>query len=912
MARRGLKMEAYAWSKVAQRWELQTVGFLASKVRPVHSGTATLKDATSEAIRDWVTNVETTHYILGSVAGPHPYPMLVRDFNAIIGKETRRQAFEKWGGKPDVLVACVGGGSNAMGLFHEFINDDDVRLIGVEAAGFGLNSGKHAATLTKGEVGVLHGALSYLLQDEDGQIIEPHSISAGLDYPGVGPEHSFLKDLGRAEYFSITDEEALCAFERLAKLEGIIPALETSHALAFLEKLCPTLEPGTRVVLNCSGRGDKDVHTAIKHLKATIAVFVALYLIGMWMLSSPSGDEVAPKGEVEESPHTKSDSTDDGLKGGEEKKEPQPFDVEEKKEPKAKPDIEKPVADVQVDHEEVKETGRKYARRAKAFRMQNATNECQIRELMEQVQENTLQSEQLCQMEASRNSLVEKLHGQQSQLRGTKNELETVKLELAGKKVELENEKLAKPTMIQALNANAVKLKNQRGRLSGFVTALDGHKMAVGNERLANRLHWVEGTDSALLETWKSQGLTICWVGVDEKPTLIMSAGDQLRSEAGEAMREMLTGDSLDVANNVQRKLGPIDVPTQLFPENNVELLKQLKATGLTGMVGDGINDAPVLAAVDVAIGYASLWGDVLADVGTCLPVIFNGMLLLERKKDELGCLGLFAFRRKCKSKVCQKDVLLSSEKYVDLEAKPWCPEKMEDNKVSVHSTTLENEYCLSYCATKSCYDVRGANNGMRQRVNNRDACEKDCQCSAIDEGLLVSSDAADVGSDMRDSLLGDSSEGDVERVKYQEQASYAPTHGTVRSQDFSSKEGRHVEVESAPIRHLDEHEDAQDMILQYYNEEWVILKSLARWMSLEEVLGKDFGAWAKTEEADDLVWEDAEDGLETPFFSEKDFKEVFSEMASGENLVNFDSFPSSKFNIIGKVGRLKVCTDAD
>ncbi|KAL0353616.1 UNVERIFIED_CONTAM: Tryptophan synthase beta chain 2, chloroplastic [Sesamum angustifolium] len=240
---------------------------LGAEVRAVHSGTATLKDATSEAIRDWVTNVESTHYILGSVAGPHPYPMMVREFHAVIGKETRKQALEKWGGKPDVLVACVGGGSNAMGLFHEFVDDKDVRLIGVEAAGFGLDSGKHAATLTKGEVGVLHGAMSYLLQDDDGQIVEPHSISAGLDYPGVGPEHSFLKDVGRAEYYSITDEEALDAFKRLSRLEGIIPALETSHALAYLEKLCPTLPDATKVVLNCSGRGDKDVQTAIKHLK---------------------------------------------------------------------------------------------------------------------------------------------------------------------------------------------------------------------------------------------------------------------------------------------------------------------------------------------------------------------------------------------------------------------------------------------------------------------------------------------------------------------------------------------------------------------------------------------------------------------------------------------------------------------
>ncbi|KAL5177912.1 Tryptophan synthase beta chain 2, chloroplastic [Glycine soja] len=240
---------------------------LGAEVRPVHSGTATLKDATSEAIRDWVTNVETTHYILGSVAGPHPYPMMVREFHAVIGKETRKQALEKWGGKPDILIACVGGGSNAMGLFNEFVDDKDVRLIGVEAAGFGLDSGKHAATLTKGEVGVLHGAMSYLLQDDDGQIVEPHSISAGLDYPGVGPEHSFLKDLGRAEYHSITDEEALEAFKRVSRLEGIIPALETSHALAYLEKVCPTLPNGAKVVVNFSGRGDKDVQTAIKCLK---------------------------------------------------------------------------------------------------------------------------------------------------------------------------------------------------------------------------------------------------------------------------------------------------------------------------------------------------------------------------------------------------------------------------------------------------------------------------------------------------------------------------------------------------------------------------------------------------------------------------------------------------------------------
>jgi len=268
-ARFGLECIVYMGAQDMERQALNVfrMRLLGAEVRPVHSGTATLKDATSEAIRDWVTNVETTHYILGSVAGPHPYPMIVRDFHAMIGTEVRRQAMEKWGGKPDVLVACVGGGSNAMGLFHEFIEDEDIRLIGVEAAGFGTHTDKHAATLTMGEIGVLHGAMSYLLQDADGQIIEPHSISAGLDYPGVGPEHSFLKDVGRAEYFSVTDDEALEAFQRLSKLEGIIPALETSHALAFLEKLCPTLADGTRVVLNCSGRGDKDVNSVIGYLK---------------------------------------------------------------------------------------------------------------------------------------------------------------------------------------------------------------------------------------------------------------------------------------------------------------------------------------------------------------------------------------------------------------------------------------------------------------------------------------------------------------------------------------------------------------------------------------------------------------------------------------------------------------------
>ena len=240
---------------------------LGAEVRPVAAGTGTLKDATSEAIRDWVTNVETTHYILGSVAGPHPYPMIVRDFHAIIGTETRAQSIEKWGGLPDILLACIGGGSNAMGLFHEFVKEPTVRLVGIEAAGEGVDTDKHAATLTKGRPGVLHGAMSYLLQDGDGQVTEAHSISAGLDYPGVGPEHSYLKDLGRAEYYSVTDAQALTAFQLLSQLEGIIPALETSHAIAYLETLCPQLTGSPKIVINCSGRGDKDVQTVAKVLK---------------------------------------------------------------------------------------------------------------------------------------------------------------------------------------------------------------------------------------------------------------------------------------------------------------------------------------------------------------------------------------------------------------------------------------------------------------------------------------------------------------------------------------------------------------------------------------------------------------------------------------------------------------------
>ncbi|OYD95368.1 tryptophan synthase subunit beta [Nostoc sp. 'Peltigera membranacea cyanobiont' 210A] len=267
-ARFGLKCVIYMGVQDMERQSLNVfrMKLMGAEVSPVEAGTGTLKDATSEAIRDWVTNVETTHYILGSVAGPHPYPMIVRDFHAVIGVETRAQSQEKWGGLPDILLACVGGGSNAIGLFNEFMHESSVRLIGVEAAGEGVDTEKHAATLTKGKIGVLHGAMSYLLQDDDGQVIEAHSISAGLDYPGVGPEHSYLKDLGRAEYYSVTDKQALDAFQRLSQLEGIIPALETAHAIAYLETLCPQLEGNPRIVINCSGRGDKDVQTVAKVL----------------------------------------------------------------------------------------------------------------------------------------------------------------------------------------------------------------------------------------------------------------------------------------------------------------------------------------------------------------------------------------------------------------------------------------------------------------------------------------------------------------------------------------------------------------------------------------------------------------------------------------------------------------------
>ncbi len=267
-ARFGLECVIYMGAEDMRRQALNVfrMRLLGATVQPVTSGTATLKDATSEAIRDWVTNVETTHYILGSVAGPHPYPMLVRDFHAVIGSEAKAQCAEAFGRLPDVLLACVGGGSNAMGLFHAFVPEPSVRLIGVEAAGEGVASGRHAATITEGRVGVLHGAMSLLLQDEEGQVQEAHSISAGLDYPGVGPEHSYLRQIGRAEYGAVTDAQALEALQLLCRLEGIIPALETAHALAWLDTLCPTLAPGTEVVINLSGRGDKDVNTVAERL----------------------------------------------------------------------------------------------------------------------------------------------------------------------------------------------------------------------------------------------------------------------------------------------------------------------------------------------------------------------------------------------------------------------------------------------------------------------------------------------------------------------------------------------------------------------------------------------------------------------------------------------------------------------
>ena len=262
-ARYGLECVVYMGAEDVKRQSpnVYRMNLLGAKVVPVHSGSRTLKDALNEAMRDWVTHVESTFYVIGTVAGPHPYPTMVREFQSVIGQECLAQMPELAGRQPDVVIACIGGGSNAMGIFHPYIAHERTRLIGVEAAGLGLETGKHAASLTLGSPGVLHGNRTYLLQDADGQIIEPHSISAGLDYPGVGPEHAWLKDIGRAEYVSITDDEALAAFHRLCRTEGIIPALESSHAVAHAIKLAATMRPDQHILVNLSGRGDKDIGT---------------------------------------------------------------------------------------------------------------------------------------------------------------------------------------------------------------------------------------------------------------------------------------------------------------------------------------------------------------------------------------------------------------------------------------------------------------------------------------------------------------------------------------------------------------------------------------------------------------------------------------------------------------------------
>ncbi len=262
-ARYGMECVVYMGVEDVKR-QVQNVyrmKLLGASVVPVESGSKTLKDALNEAMRDWVTNVENTFYIIGTVAGPHPYPMMVRDFQSVIGREAREQMEALVGRQPDAVLACVGGGSNAMGIFYPYISDEKIRLIGVEAAGRGLESGKHAATLCTGRPGVLHGNRTYLLQDENGQIIETHSVSAGLDYPGVGPEHAWLKDSGRAEYVAVTDEDALQAFHDLCRLEGIIPALESAHALAYAAKMAPHMKSDQILLINLSGRGDKDMQT---------------------------------------------------------------------------------------------------------------------------------------------------------------------------------------------------------------------------------------------------------------------------------------------------------------------------------------------------------------------------------------------------------------------------------------------------------------------------------------------------------------------------------------------------------------------------------------------------------------------------------------------------------------------------
>jgi tryptophan synthase beta chain len=266
-ARLGLECVVYMGAEDIRRQSINVfrMKLLGARVVPVESGSRTLKDALNEAMRDWVSNVDDTFYIIGTVAGPHPYPAMVRDFQAVIGQETREQALAQTGRLPDALVACVGGGSNAIGLFYPFLDDPQVALYGVEAAGEGLATGHHAAPLCAGRPGVLHGNRTYLMEDDDGQILETHSISAGLDYPGVGPEHAWLKDSGRATYVSATDAEALQAFHDLTRIEGIIPALESSHALAYAARLAPTLGRDRSIVVNLSGRGDKDIHTVAAH-----------------------------------------------------------------------------------------------------------------------------------------------------------------------------------------------------------------------------------------------------------------------------------------------------------------------------------------------------------------------------------------------------------------------------------------------------------------------------------------------------------------------------------------------------------------------------------------------------------------------------------------------------------------------
>jgi len=262
-ARLGLECQVFMGEEDVRRQALNVyrMKLLGAEVIPVTSGSKTLKDAMNEAMRDWATNVDDTFYIIGTVAGPHPYPLLVRDFQSVIGREARRQSLEQIGRLPDALVACVGGGSNAIGLFHPFLEDKDVSIYGVEAGGDGVETGRHAAPLNDGIPGILHGNRTYLMEDEDGQIIETHSVSAGLDYPGVGPEHSWLKDIGRANYVAINDQEALTSFRRLTQIEGIMPALESSHAVAYAEKLARDLDKDKVIIVNLSGRGDKDILT---------------------------------------------------------------------------------------------------------------------------------------------------------------------------------------------------------------------------------------------------------------------------------------------------------------------------------------------------------------------------------------------------------------------------------------------------------------------------------------------------------------------------------------------------------------------------------------------------------------------------------------------------------------------------